>query len=340
MKIRKLIAQIIKEFRLERYLKKPKRETVEKFNPKLISDPSFMLAAELDNNGKWKEAANHYYSIFTKSTSAHERGEAYFLLGQMYMNLVRYNLARKFLLDNKSNILSALSGWDKTYCEARIFEKLGWINDYFGEIREGIKNFSQARKLLSRKSKTDYTVLRIYETSNHFLGRLYAISAWQDIDPKKNVKLAVERFRESIDIYRKLARSGKSDKVSLGFQYAWMARMHMLSGKLQETSKDLNMVKRLFSNAIKSRPGSGVLGYYYLLLGRFNIEKGNYTKAKKDFAEALRINTEVVKYSSSQADAIFGMAICDFANGKKDEARKEVSKALSLNPSLLYRGYI
>lgn len=96
----------------------------------------------------------------------------------------------------------------------------------------------------------------------------------------------------------------------------------------------------LFSKVTKENPGSGVMGYYYLLEGRLNLEKRKFQEAREAFRETYRINTEVVRYVPSQADALFGLALCDWLENRKDEALESAKKAIDLNPNLLKRGYI
>lgn len=340
MKTKEVLNKVIKDFSLETYLSKPNRESVEDFTPSLINDPSFNVAKDLDNNGRWRESSNHYHTLFANTKDPLQKAEAYIGYAQSLINLVKYIKAKNFLKEQKDDVISKLDGWNKTFYEARVFEKLGWINDYLGEADEAISNFSRAINLLSEKSKIDSTVLRVYETSNHFLGRQYAILAWQGKDVEMNSLEAIERFKESIKIYEKLRKVGWSDDAAEGFQYAWIARMHILQGKFIEAEKDLAKMKELFTKAVIDHPDSGVLGYYHLILGRLNFETGNYQKARENFVEALRINTEVVNHPSSQADAFLGIALCDFSLGEKEKSKDELVKALTLNPGLLYRGYI
>lgn len=339
--IKKGLGEIIKEFRLESYLSKPEVGAVEEMKLFLIrKNPSFEEACNLDNNGRWRQAANHYYTIYSQTIDPLQKAKAFIGLSQMYINLVKYNLSRKFLLENKESIISSLSGWDKIFYEAQVFEKLGWINDYFGETDEAITNFSQARQLLSERAKIDNYVLRVYETSNHFLGRQYAILAWKEDQPQTDTSLAVERFKESVQIYEKLRAVGKPDDAAEGFQYGWLCRMSILQGDYKEAEDYLLKTHQFFTHVTKDRPGSGIMGYYYLLLGRLKLEQGDYQESRESFSEALRINTEVINYPSSQADAILGMGLSDYYLGNKEKAKQEVLKSLSINPSLLYRGYI
>jgi len=342
MKIKKQLDSLIKDFALEAYLSKPPRDKVEEFEPTIVDNPSFEEAKNLDNNGKWKDSADHYYTIFTTTNNPLEKAESYIQLAQTLINLVKYIKARGFLLENKDNVLANLSEPDKTFFEARVFEKLGWINDYLGETKEAISNFSRARDLLSEKANKDDSILRIYETSNHFLGRLYTILAWQanETDTDKDTEKAIERFNESIQIYEKLRSRGKKDDAAEGFQYAWLARVHIMQGYHTQTEKDLEKMKELFETTVQERPGSGVLGYYHLLLGRLKFEQNDLKSSRENFAESLRINTEVLNYPSSQADALLGMALCDYSLGEIEKSKEETQKALFLNPSLLYRGYV
>lgn len=72
----------------------PKHERVKKH--KKIKNPSFEKAKRLDANGKWEEAANHYYTIFTSTRNPKDKAEAFILLGQIYINLFKYPLADRF----------------------------------------------------------------------------------------------------------------------------------------------------------------------------------------------------------------------------------------------------
>lgn len=339
-RIKSGLDEVVKEFGLEDYLSKSQRDDIEDIKLFLVTDPSFEKAKDLDKNGKWEQATNNYYTLYKEASEPIHRAQAYILLSQMYINLVKYNLARKFLLENKDRVVGNLSGWEKTFYEAQTFEKLGWINDYLGEIDEAIINFSHAKRLLSEEAKRDDKVLRVYETSNHFLGRQYAILAWQGQNTTSNVVQAVERFKESVQIYENLRIKGKADDAAEGFQYGWLTRMHILQGSYQEAKDDLIKMHKLFNKALKKRPGSGLMGYYYLLLARLRFEQGKYQESRESFTEALRINTEVVNYPSGQADAILGMGLCDYYLKEKEKAKVKIQQALALNPSLLYRGYI
>lgn len=307
---------------------------------KKVKNPSFEKAKKLDANGKWEEAANHYYTIFTNTKNPKDKAEAFICLGQMYINLFRYPLAERFFKEESGFIKGELVGWDRTFYKARVMEKLGWIYDYYGRPKEALANFKAARKLLLERAFVSPAVLRVYETSNHFMGRQLTILAWQGDNPAKNLKLARRRFEENLSIYDKLEKTGAPDPAAKGFQYAWLARAHMMEGDLDKAGDDLKKVHDLFSKVIKENPGSGVMGYYYLLKGRLDLEKRKFQEAREAFKEACRINTEVIRYVPSQADALFGLALCDWLENRKDKALESAKKAIDLNPSLLKRGYI
>lgn len=307
---------------------------------KKLKDPSFEKARRLDANGRWKEAANHYYTIFTSTRDLKNKAEAFIHLGQAYINLARYSVAEKFLIERSGFIEKELMGWDRIFYKARVMEKLGWIYDYRGRPKEALVNFKTARKLLSRRAFVSPSVLRVYETSNHFVGRQLTILAWQGEDRDKNLKSAAQRFEESISIYDRLERTGVPDPAAKGFQYAWLARVHIMEGDLDKVEDDLENMHGLFSKVIKENPGSGVMGYYHLLKGRLDLEKRKLQEAREDFKEVYRINTDVIRYRPSQADALFGLALCDWLENRKDEALKSAKKAINLNPDLLKRGYI
>lgn len=307
---------------------------------KRIDKPSFEEAEKLDANGRWKEAANHYYTLFTDVKDPRDKAEAFILLGQMYINLVKYSVAEKFFIEKSNFIERELAGWDRTFYRARVVEKLGWIYDYCGRPKEALINFETARKLLTKKASISPSVLRVYETSNHFAGRQLTILAWQGENPEENLKLARQRFEESISIYDTLEKEGAPDSAANGFQYAWLVRVDILAGDLDKAKDDLERMYNLFNEVIRENPGSGVMGYYYLLKGRLNLEKKKFQDAREAFKEAYRINTDVVQYRPSQADALFGLALCAWLENKKDEALEFAKKAVNLNPNLPKRGYI
>lgn len=307
---------------------------------KKAKNPSFKKAKRLDANGTWEEAANHYYTIFTSPKNPKDKAEAFILLGQMYINLSKYSVAERFFKEKSGFVEKELAGWDRIFYKARVMEKLGWIYDYYGRPKEALVNFEAARKLLSERAFLSPAVLRVYETSNHFLGRQLTILAWQGENPDKNLKLAAQRFEESLSIYDRLEKTGAPDPAAKGFQYAWLARVHMMEGDLDKTEDDLEKMHDLFSKVTKENPGSGAMGYFYLLKGRLDLEKRKLQEARKAFKEAYRINTKVVRYVPSQADALFGLALCDWLEKKKDKALESAKRAVGLNPNLLKRGYI
>lgn len=307
---------------------------------KRIDKPSFEEAEKLDVNGRWEEAANHYDTLFTGVKNPRDKAEAFILLGQMYINLAKYSVAEKFFIEKSNFIERELAGWDRTFYRARVVEKLGWIYDYCGRPRDALVNFEAARKLLSEKVLTSPAVLRVYETSNHFTGRQLTILAWQGENPEENLKLARQRFEESISIYDRLEKEGAPDPAAKGFQYAWLVRVDILVGDLNKAEDDLERMRDLLSKVIRENPGSGVMGYYYLLKGRLDLEREKIQEAKEAFQEAYRINTDIVRYKPSQADALFGLALCAWLEKKESEALKLAKKAVSLNPNLPKRGYI
>lgn len=307
---------------------------------KKVKNPSFEKAERLDANGKWEEAANHYYTIFTNTRNPKDKAEAFILLGQTYINLAKYPVAERFFRGGSGFIEKELAGWNRTFYKARVMEKLGWIYDYCGRPKKALANFKAAREILSERVFASPAILRIYETSNHFIGRQLTILAWQGEDPDKNLKSAAQRFEESLFVYDRLEKTGAPDPAAKGFQYAWVARVHMIEGDLDKAEDDLEKMHDLFSKVTKENPGSGVMGHYYLLKGRLNLEKRKPQEARKAFKKAYRINTEVVQYVPSQADALFGLALCDWLENRKDEALESAKKAIDLNPNLLKRGYI
>jgi tetratricopeptide (TPR) repeat protein len=91
---------------------------------------------------------------------------------------------------------------------------------------------------------------------------------------------------------------------------------------------------------MRHRRGSGMMSYYFLLVGNLEFEKGHIKKAKKAYKESLRISSEVMNYPPSQADALVGIAMCNNELGQKTLAKRHFEKALRLNPNLTTRGYV
>ena len=114
----------------------------------------------------------------------------------------------------------------------------------------------------------------------------------------------------------------------------------MMDGNLARAQDNLSKTKKLFEEHISDYPESGLLGYYHLLCGRLFVERGEIPKAKENFDEALRISTQVVNHLPTQADALFGLAICEYLEGNKGAAREKALEAVKVNRRLLDRGYI
>lgn len=307
---------------------------------KIIKDASLEIAAEFDQNGQWDRSTDHYYTVMTTGKTPLDRAEGFIGLAQNYINLVNYDVAENLLKESFTKIKDSLTGWEQNFYQARVWEKLGWIYDYYGKPEEATPYFKRAINILEEKAMSDDKILRIYETSNHFLGRQYVIMASQGKSPAENIKQAINRFQKSLEIYQKFREKENDDPVAEGFQYAWLTRCHLLLGQLDLAEKDLKQMRLLFEEHKKLYPGSGVLGYYYLLLGRLKIERNQPDEARKDFAEALRINREVVQYKASQADALYSLAICALMKNQKDQAKALAEEAIKLNPNLLVRGFI
>ena len=144
----------------------------------MVERKGLIEADRLDANGKWKEAAEIYRSIARESKNPVERGEAFIGHGQMYINMTDYGRAREIFEKEAPEYEHALSGWEREYFKARVLEKMGWVYDYEGDTKNAIRNFSQARNILGEKARIDNRVKKVYETSNHFLGRAYVIEAF------------------------------------------------------------------------------------------------------------------------------------------------------------------
>lgn len=308
--------------------------------PKIIHSASLKIAADLDQNGQWSKSTDHYYTIMEKGDVPGDRAEAFIGLVQNYINLVCYDAAEKLLRDGFVRIENDLTGWEKDFYRAQVWQKLGWVYDYYGKPEEASEYFKKSLAVLEERAEDDDRVLRVYETSNHFLGRQLVIMARQGKSPKENVQQAIKHFTKSMEIYKNFRAKGKTEPAAEGFQYSWLARCHMILGQFDLAVSDIEQMKVLFEEEKSLYPGTGVLGYYYLLLGRLKIELNQPQQAEQDFNEALKINREVVQYRASEADALYGLALCALMQNQKDQAKRLTLEAIQLNPHLLIRGFI
>lgn len=79
-------------------------------------------------------------------------------------------------------------------------------------------------------------------------------------------------------------------------------------------------------------------------LGKISEENPKHKKIKNpSFEKAKRLDANGKREEAAnhcQADALFGLALCDWLENRKDEALEFAKKAIDLNPNLLKRGYI
>ncbi|TSC88431.1 MAG: hypothetical protein G01um101416_99 [Microgenomates group bacterium Gr01-1014_16] len=290
-----------------------------------IENPSFDQGKQLESGGKWKDALSHFCSLAAKTENLQERGSCYIEAAQMCVNYGRFGQARKFLAIG-NEIAASLNGDDGLYLQARVLEKGAWIDDYEGRFTDSLRDLANSRQLLAQIPSDNWgqNEQTLASTLDHFSARAHVGLAMNREKPAENLLAA----RSYID--RELQKNLPPD--NRGFQFAWLVRIALLEGNIDEAERYLREVKVLWRD--KER---GILAHYHLLKGGIAMAKGDYQPALQDFEEALRIREEVEEYPKGKADALIGIASAYWAKGHVGAAVVYAGLAIREYPLIVIR---
>jgi serine/threonine protein kinase/Flp pilus assembly protein TadD len=236
----------------------------------------------------------------------------------------------------------------------------GFIYQCKGDLIEAEKEY---KKLIRGYKKYPLSRLRGIE----MLGTLYILQgrfAESESKLKEGVKIATEQDQKSREsmLHFNLAylylKTGNPEEALEECHKMWSSAVeveddllpqklalyikgliYLEMNSMDEAQKTAEELKKLIDqSAIKKH-----IRYYYHLMGRVELEKGNYSKAINYFKEALSLMPH--PYSISPADnfhSLFreSLAFAYYSTGDLDKAREEYEKIISLTTGKLFYGDI
>lgn len=224
-----------------------------------VDSPSLQEARNLDANGRWLNAANHFFTL-AESESDPNKQALYKISGiQMLINLGD--------LDQANEMLDSITP-DDSETEALIYEKRAWIADYDGNFEKELQLLNLAHQRTSDKD--------LLSTINHFLGRAHLGLG--------NSKLARRHFETGLK-----AAINQNSLVGVAFALSWIARCDLFENNVADARKRLPTIKTGFVFHKQQHPDSGIESSYYFIEGEVRAAEGNRDKAIESFETVLEI---------------------------------------------------
>ena len=315
---------------------------VEPLTPTIVEGASIEKATKFDQEDNWQESASHYFTLLTEGETATEKSEGLIGLSQIFINHGEYDRAGEILSTESVDLLKEMKGRERNLFEARISEKRGWIFDYYGDFEQAKREFLLARSVIEQLQVDERSEIEesVFSTTTHFLGRAHFGLASQGNEREENLREAENYFRQDLQRAVSFRTRGNPIPANEGFQYLWIARVNILRGDYYKAEMNAEQARRLFEEYTETNTKSGIFGHYFKLKGMLAFEREAIPEAKGHFDNSLDIWTGVQLYPKGQSDALYGLALCDYAEGNRQAAVENGTKALQINPYLLKRGFI
>lgn len=299
-----------------------------------VENATIESAKEQDRNGDFIVSANHYYSVYETSNNSIGKSNALIGLAQQLINLGRFGQAKEILFHGSVDFSPVLSGRERSCFDARVEEKLGWIADYTGNFEESLKRFSNVNRIMRELSPETLEEKELGLTAIHFLGRATFGLASQGKDRERNLSKSIYFFSLSLLGYRNL----EGDRtMEIGFCHAWLARTHLEKGEIEKAGECLDNMRESFEKYLTTNPERGIMAQYFLLKGVFEMKKGKIKDSQSDFEKSLEIRYEKERYPKGEAEALMGIAVCRWGQGKLGEAISYGLQAFKTYPLILIR---
>ena len=293
-------------FLAKKYFDRKPRVVLEEINGATLGS-----AETLDKEqGKYQDAANHYYYVYLNSEELPVRARALLGCVQQLINLGSYPQALRFLDTRSGYISDRLSFNDQTIFNAEIEGKKGWISDYMLNYRGSARHFSEAAEILLKIPRAQWNpdAKELYSTTRHFLGRACYGLAFFGINKKEKIAEAVEYFAQAYRLDREY--EGIDVNAKLGFGQAWLARCCILDGDSALTDHYATNALDYFEQQLVITPeNKDSSAHGELLQGERVLRFETAASARRHFLEALRVRQNEAPYPRGEADAYLGIAL-------------------------------
>ena len=293
---------------------------------KAIEGATLTSAKEMDSlHGSYVESANHYHSVFERSTERGEKLDALFGLTQQLINLGRFGQARKYLVQVDGIALSdPLVERLAIVSLARKNEKLGWIADYEGKFENAVTFFESTRTLIDQvlADNPNEAEKKTYSTATHFLGRAY---------------FGLGNYSKAIEFFNKHLEDTDLNFDERGFGHAWLARCYISGGDMQMAKEELASARNMFEEHRIRFPERGTMAHYYMVNGEFYLKNGEFGKSREQFELALVVHLKKERYPRGESRAMYGIAFSYWAEGKYGAAFSYALRGLKTYPLSLIK---
>ncbi len=279
-------------------------------------------AKTLDSSyGDFEQSANHYYSVFERSSEIEEKLEALFGLSQQLINLGRLGQAKQYLkLVEKTSINPSQSNERlKEYAIARMNEKLGWIADSEGNFKVSAVKFSLSRAMIEEIPENDRNLQekQIHSTSVHFLGRAF---------------FGLGKYQDAINYFNEHLENPELKKDEQAYGHGWLARCYLKLNKLTNARTEIEKTRELFTEYLDTHPERGVMANYHLVKGKYFIRTGDFSNARAEFNSALEIRHIKERSPKGESAALFGIAFTHWAEKNIGQAFVYAVNAIKTYP--------
>ena len=291
--------------------------------------PSKQIAEELDSNGKWMEAAEHFEGLHNKATDAREEARYSVQVSQMAINVGDLELAETYL--NRAS--EENSEKKDTLLEATIILKRAWIADLRIQPEKEISLLSDVEKITDELPESQQTD-ELISTTRHFMGRANFLMGVTNNDMSFLYK-AMKYFYDDLDYLKSLQVKGDYRPANIGFQHEWIALCYAAIKKYDDAWVHMTHVEHHFKKYTREHRESAIMSHYYLTSGKIALTQNDHTKAREYFEQSLSIRKKYdERNDDAEAEALMGIAKTYEIEDQMDAFRKYKNKAIDISPRI------
>lgn len=309
----------------------------------VMKTSSLKKAADLDRKeGNFKRSADNYFTELQTNSHDGERAEALIGLVQQLINLGDFHQARQWLGYGQVSLALLLEGNQKQIFEARLCEKLGWVEDYELGFERARQAFVNCSDLISEIPNWIEDMRSLYSTTRHFLGRAHLGLASLGIDRFDNLAYSEQYFRQAIELDSEIRDDGTDGK--LGFGHSWLARCYIMTRSSTQAYHEVSQAGHHFVNQMLVTDRKGYQAQWDLIRGLYELTFGNLDSAYAYFSNAALIRSqdppEGEPYPKGLADAYLGLSKVNWEMGYPLDAARYLKKAVVTHPYAALRGVV
>ncbi len=302
--------------------------------PQLVKGASLTAAQGLDARGKWRQAADHFYTISVGKGPLQDRIEGILGVAQMRINWAAFDLARKTLVLTPKMTGELLEEPDlQARFNLQCLIKEGWCLDLEGRFKKSSEVFQEAYVLAGKLGDPG-----AISTANHFLARAFL---GQAAEASGDVPAHIKRARHFYNYeLKQLTSPGMQAPANVGFQYTGLARLDLLEEQYDLAQNKLELARENFELFLKDHPDSAIMGHYHQVKGELLFRTDRPSSALLEFSQAFDLSCNLNRpHYVEAAEAARGLAKCSLLLGDVRLAQKWSTNSQVWYPEIINRPF-